>query len=77
MVIDRLQKFEKYWKLEIEMTTTLGVEKEQSDLIKRQEKMANASLRTAASEPSQQKVSKETKKAELNKRFSNTVYMSN
>ena len=77
MVIDRRQKFEKYWKLEIEMTTTLGVEKEQSDLIKRQEKMANASLRTAASEPSQQKVPIETKKAELNKRFSNTVYMSN
>ena len=76
-MIDRRQKFEKYWKLEIEMTTTLGVEKEQSDLIKRQEKMANASLRTAASEPGQQKVPKETKKAELNKRFSNTVYMSN
>ena len=35
----------------MKMTTTLGVEKRRNDLIKRQEKMTNAPLRTAASEP--------------------------
>ena len=35
----------------IKMTTTLGVEKKLNDLIKRRKKMTNAPLRTAASEP--------------------------
>ena len=54
---------------------TLGAEKKRNDLTKREEKMANAPVRTAASEPSQHKT--ETKKVELNKLYSNTVYVFN
>ena len=39
----------------MKMTTTLGAEKKRNDLMKRQEKMTNASLRSAASEPNQQR----------------------
>ena len=35
------------------MATTLGTEKKRNDLTKREEKMTNAAVRTAASEPSQ------------------------
>ena len=35
----------------IEMSTTLGAEKKGSDLTKQEEKMTNAPVRTAASEP--------------------------
>ena len=55
------------------MATTLGAEKKRNDLTKREEKMTNAPVRTAASEPSQHTT--ETKKVELNKLYSNTVYM--
>ena len=42
---------------------------------KREEKMTNAPVRTAVSEPSQHTT--ETKKVELNKLYSNTVYVFN
>ena len=62
----------------MKMTTTLGEEKKRSDLIKRQEKMTNAPLRTAASEPADNSQhTTETKKVELNKLYSNTVYIFN
>ena len=35
------------------MATTLGAEKKRNDLTKREEKMTNAPVQTAASEPSQ------------------------
>ena len=56
-------------------TTTLGAEKKRNDLPKREEKMTNAPVRTAASEPNQHTT--ETKKVELNKLYSNTVYVFN
>ena len=60
----------------IRMATTLGrAEKKRNDLTKRTEKMTNAPVRTAASEPSQHTT--ETKKVELNKLYSNTVYVFN
>ena len=59
----------------IKMATALGAEKKGSDLTKREEKMTNSSVRTAASEPSQHTT--ETKKVELNKLYSNTVYVFN
>ena len=37
----------------IRMATTLGAEKKRNDLTKREEKMTNAPVRTAVSEPSQ------------------------
>ena len=55
------------------MATTLGAEKERNDLTKRKEKMTNAPVRTAAFEPNQQTI--ETKKVELYKLYSNTVYI--
>ena len=57
------------------MATTLGVEKMCNDLRKREEKMTNAPVRTAASTPSQHTT--ETKKLKLNKLYSNIVYISN
>ena len=59
----------------IRMATTLDAEKKRNDLTKREEKMTNAPVRTAASEPSQHTT--ETKKVELNKLYSNTVYVFN
>ena len=59
----------------IKMATTLGAEKKRNDLTKREEKMTNAPVRTAAPEPSQHTT--ETKKVELNKLYSNTVYVFN
>ena len=59
----------------IRMATTLGAEKKRNDLTKREEKMTNAPARTAASEPSQHTT--EAKKVELNKLYSNTVYVFN
>ena len=59
----------------IRMATTLGAEKKRNDLTKREQKMTNAPVRTAASEPSQHMT--ETKKVELNKLYSNTVYVFN
>ena len=59
----------------IKMATTLGAEKKRNDLTKREEKMTNAPVRTAASEPNQHTT--ETKKVELNKLYSNTVYVFN
>ena len=59
----------------IKMATTLGAEKKRNDLTKREEKMTNAPVRTAASEPSQHTT--ETKKVEMNKLYSNTVYVFN
>ena len=59
----------------IRMATTLGAEKKGSDLTKGEEKMTNAAVRTAASEPSQHTT--ETKKVELNKFYSDTVYVFN
>ena len=56
------------------MATTLGAQKKRNDLTKREEKMTNAPVRTA-SEPSQHKT--ETKKVELKKLYSNTVYVFN
>ena len=56
----------------LRMATTLGAEKKRNDLTKR-EKMTNAPVRTAASEPDQHTT--ETKKVELNKLCSNTVYI--
>ena len=49
----------------IRMATTLGAEKKGSGSTKGEEKMTNAPVRTAASEPSQHTT--ETKKVELNK----------
>ena len=57
------------------MATPLGAEKKRNDLTKREEKMTNAPVRTAASEPNQHTA--ETKKVELNKLYSNTVYVFN
>ena len=57
------------------MATRLGAEKKRNDLTKRETKMTNASVRTAASEPSQQTT--ETKKVKLNILYSNTVYIFN
>ena len=57
------------------MATTLGAEKKRNDLTKREQKMTNAPVRTAASVPSQHMT--ETKKVELNKLYSNTVYVFN
>ena len=59
----------------IKMATTVGAEKKRNDLTKQEEKMTNAPVRTAASEPSQHTT--ETKKVELNKLYSNTVYVFN
>ena len=59
----------------IRMATTLGAEKKGSDSAKGEEKMTNAPVRTVASEPSQHTT--ETKKVELNKLYSNTVYVFN
>ena len=59
----------------IKMATTFDAEKKRSDLTKQEEKMTNAPVRTAASEPNQHTT--ETKKAELNKLYSNTVYVFN
>ena len=59
----------------IKMVTTLGAEKKRSDLTKREEKTTNTPVHTAASEPSQHTT--ETKKVELNKLYSNTVYVFN
>ena len=58
------------------MATPLGAEKKRNDLTKREEKMTNAPVRTAVSEPSQHTTT-ETKKVELNKLYSNTVYVFN
>ena len=58
----------------IEMPTTLGAKKKGSDLTKQEEKMTNAPVRTAASEPGNtSQHTTETKKVELNKLCSNTV----
>ena len=59
----------------IRMATTLGAEKKRSGSTKGEEKMTNAPVRTAASEPSQHTT--ETKKVELNKLYSNTGYVFN
>ena len=59
----------------IKMATTIGAGKKRNDLTKQEEKMTNAPVRTAASEPSQHTT--ETKKVELNKLYSNTVYVFN
>ena len=59
----------------IKMATKLGTEKKDSVLTKQEEKMTNAPVRTAASEPRQHTT--ETKKVELNKLCSNTVYIFN
>ena len=59
----------------IRMATTLGAEKKRNDLTKREEKMTNAPVRTAASEPSQHTT--ETNKVELSTLYSNTVYVFN
>ena len=59
----------------IRMATTLGAEQKGSELTKREEKMTNAPVRTAASEPSQHTT--ETKKVKLNKLYSNTVFVLN
>ena len=62
----------------IRMATTLGAEKKGSDSTKREEKMTNAPVRTAASEPGDtSQHTTETKKVELNKLYSNTVYVFN
>ena len=62
----------------IKMATTLGAEKKRNDLTKREEKMTNAPVRTAASEPGDtSQHTTETKKVELNKLYSNTVYVFN
>ena len=62
----------------IEMATTLGAEKKGNDLTKQEEKMTNAPVRTAASEPGNtSQRTTETKKVELNKLCSNTVYIFN
>ena len=52
------------------MATTLGAEKNGSDLTKQEEKMTNAPVRTAPSEPGDtSQHTTETKKVELNKQF--------
>ena len=62
----------------IKMTITLGAEKKRNDLTKREEKMTNAPVRTATSEPGDtSQHTTETKKVELNKLYSNTVYIFN
>ena len=62
----------------IKMTTTLGAEKKRNDSIKRQEKVTNAPLRTAVSEAADNSQhTTEKKKVELNKLYSNTVYIFN
>ena len=62
----------------IKMATTLGAEKKRNDLTKREEKMTNAPVRTAASEPGDtSQHTTETKNVELNKLYSNTVYVFN
>ena len=62
----------------IKMATTLGVEKKRSDLTKRQEKMTNAPVRNAASEPRDtSQHTTEKKKVELNKLYLNAVYIYN
>ena len=57
----------------IKMATALGDEKKGSDLTKQEEKMTNAPVHTAASAPSQHTT--ERKKVELNKLYSNTIYV--
>ena len=59
----------------IKIATALGAEKKGSVLTKQEEKMTNAPVRIAASEPGQHTT--ETKKVELNKLCSNTVYVFN
>ena len=60
------------------MTSPLVVEKKRDAFIKRQEKMTNAPLRTAVSEPGgNSQHTTETKKVELSKLYSNTVYIFN
>ena len=59
----------------IRMATTLGAEKKGSGSTKGEQKMTNAPVRTAASEPSEHTT--ETKKVELNKLYSNIVYVFN
>ena len=63
----------------IKMATTLGADKKGSDLTKQEEKMTNAPVRTAASEPgdTSHQHTTEMKKVELNKLCSNTVYIFN
>ena len=62
----------------MKMTTTLGMKKKRNDLIKRQEKMTNTPLRTAASElADNSQHTTETKVVELNKPYSSTVYIFN
>ena len=52
----------------IKMATTLGAEKKRSDLTKREEKMTNAPVRTAASEHGNtSQHTTETKKVELSR----------
>ena len=60
------------------MATTLGAEKKRRDLTKLQEKMTSAPVRNAASEPRDtSQHARETKKVELSKLYSNTVYIYN
>ena len=62
----------------IKMATTLGAEKKRSDLTKREEKMTNAPVRTAACEHGDtSQHTTETTTVELNKLYSNTVYVFN
>ena len=62
----------------IKMATTLGAEKKGSDLTKQEEKMTNAPVRTAGSEPRDaSQHTTEAKKVKLNKLYSNTVYVFN
>ena len=62
----------------IKMATTLGADKKGSDLTKQKEKMTTSPVRTAASEPGDtSQHTTETKKIELNKLCSNTVYIFN
>ena len=61
----------------IKMATTLGAEKNGSDLTKQEEKMTNAPVRTAPSEPGDTSQHTTEKKIELNKLCSNTVYIFN
>ena len=62
----------------MKMTTTLSAEKKRNDLQKRQEKVTNAPLRTAVSVAgNNSQNTTETKKVELNKLYSNIVYIFN
>ena len=62
----------------VKMTTTLSAEKKRNDLKKPNEKVTNAPLRTAVSEAGDNiQHMTETKKVELNKLYSNTVYIFN